>query len=54
MILHEFEQFIPELDKKNLILAPFCGEPSCEDNIKKESTRYCYLLFYYYWNAIDL
>merc|ERR1712071_504088 len=39
MILHEFEQFIPELDKKNLILAPFCGEPSCEDNIKKESTR---------------
>jgi len=39
VILHDFKNFLPELDKKNIILAPFCGEPSCEENIKKESTR---------------
>jgi len=39
VILHDFKDFIPELDRKNVILAPFCGEPSCEENVKKESTR---------------
>ncbi|XP_063220918.1 bifunctional glutamate/proline--tRNA ligase isoform X1 [Bacillus rossius redtenbacheri] len=27
------------LDDKNIILAPFCGEPACEELIKKESAR---------------
>ena len=44
VILHDFKNFIPELDRKNIILAPFCGEPSCEEAIKKESTRYWHLI----------
>ena len=38
-MLENFDNFISELDKKNIILAPFCGDISCEENIKKESTR---------------
>ena len=38
-IIHDFSDFIPALDKKNVILAPFCGDKTCEDKIKKESTR---------------
>jgi hypothetical protein len=37
--IQSFDDFIPALDKKNLILAPFCGEISCEEEIKKKSTR---------------
>lgn len=36
---NEWKTFCTELDKKNLILAPFCGETNCEDNIKADSTR---------------
>lgn len=32
----EFCQF---LDQKNIVLAPFCGEIECEDQIKKDSAR---------------
>jgi bifunctional glutamyl/prolyl-tRNA synthetase len=39
VVIENFDDFIPQLDKKNIILAPFCGEPSCEEKIKKESTR---------------
>lgn len=39
VLVENFSDFIPELDKKNIILAPFCGEGSCEEKIKKESTR---------------
>ena len=39
VVIENFVDFIPELDKKNIILAPFCGDPSCEEKIKKESTR---------------
>ena len=39
VVVTDFKNFIPELDKKNIILAPFCGEGSCEEKIKKESTR---------------
>jgi hypothetical protein len=28
------------LDKKCLLLSPYCGEISCEDAIKKDSARY--------------
>ncbi|KAI4497930.1 hypothetical protein M0802_007046 [Mischocyttarus mexicanus] len=37
--VEEWEQFIVELNKKNLLLSPFCGEISCEDNIKADSAR---------------
>jgi prolyl-tRNA synthetase len=37
--IHSFDEFIPALDNKNLILAPFCGEIACEEEIKKKSTR---------------
>ncbi|KAK4884370.1 hypothetical protein RN001_000641 [Aquatica leii] len=35
----EWAQFTPNLDKKNVILTPFCGDMSCEDKIKADSTR---------------
>ncbi|GJQ78345.1 hypothetical protein Trydic_g22173 [Trypoxylus dichotomus] len=35
----DWSQFSPNLDKKCIILAPFCGSIPCEDNIKKDSTR---------------
>lgn len=35
----DWAQFTPNLDKKNIILAPFCGDSSCEDKIKADSTR---------------
>ncbi|XP_054001719.1 bifunctional glutamate/proline--tRNA ligase [Hylaeus anthracinus] len=31
--------FCSELNKKNILLSPFCGEMSCEDNIKADSAR---------------
>lgn len=37
--LKDWSQFTTNLDKKNLILCPFCGESSCEDKIKNESAR---------------
>ncbi|CAH1112220.1 unnamed protein product [Psylliodes chrysocephalus] len=39
IILTDWSKFGPALDKKNIILAPFCGEISCEDKIKADSTR---------------
>jgi len=35
----EFEDFCNNLDKKKLVLAPFCGDIPCEDEIKKLSAR---------------
>ncbi|XP_015186002.1 PREDICTED: bifunctional glutamate/proline--tRNA ligase isoform X2 [Polistes dominula] len=37
--VEDWSQFIVELNKKNLLLSPFCGEISCEDNIKADSAR---------------
>ncbi|KAK6638550.1 hypothetical protein RUM43_006817 [Polyplax serrata] len=39
VILKDWSQFCSALDGKNIILAPFCEEESCEDNIKKDSAR---------------
>ena len=39
VICHDFEDFCSRLDRKCLIMAPFCGATPCEDRIKKESTR---------------
>ena len=36
----DFDDFCNNLDKKKLVLAPFCGDTSCEDIIKKLSARY--------------
>ncbi|KAH0558106.1 bifunctional glutamate/proline--tRNA ligase isoform X1 [Cotesia glomerata] len=35
----DWSAFCGHLDKKNLILAPFCGRIECEDEIKKDSAR---------------
>ncbi|XP_064460810.1 bifunctional glutamate/proline--tRNA ligase-like [Ornithodoros turicata] len=34
-----WDNFLAKLEEKCLILAPFCGECDCEDNIKKQSAR---------------
>lgn len=39
VLLKDWSQFAVNLDKKNMILAPFCGDTSCEDRIKAESAR---------------
>ncbi|XP_033626756.1 bifunctional glutamate/proline--tRNA ligase-like [Asterias rubens] len=35
----DWDDFCSQLDQKNLIQTPFCGEPDCEDKIKKDSAR---------------
>uniref|UniRef100_T1IPR4 Uncharacterized protein n=1 Tax=Strigamia maritima TaxID=126957 RepID=T1IPR4_STRMM len=39
VVCHEWDKFCSELDKKSILLAPFCGEIQCEDNIKKDSAK---------------
>ncbi|XP_018579674.1 bifunctional glutamate/proline--tRNA ligase [Anoplophora glabripennis] len=39
ILMTDWSQFGPSLDKKNIILAPFCGDNECEDKIKNDSTR---------------
>ncbi|XP_044747370.1 bifunctional glutamate/proline--tRNA ligase isoform X2 [Coccinella septempunctata] len=34
-----WSDFVPNLEKKNLNLVPFCGSEECEDRIKADSTR---------------
>ncbi|XP_063973582.1 bifunctional glutamate/proline--tRNA ligase [Diachasmimorpha longicaudata] len=36
---NNWNEFCKLLDQKNLLLSPFCGEPSCEDQIKADSAR---------------
>jgi len=35
----KFDDFKSELDKKNMILAPFCGAKDCEVNIKNDTKK---------------
>ena len=35
-----WSEFLKNLDKKNIIMAPFCGEKDCEEKIKKDSARF--------------
>ncbi|KAG5315822.1 SYEP ligase, partial [Acromyrmex insinuator] len=35
--IEKWSDFNPELNKKNLLLVPFCGDPACEDKIKEDS-----------------
>ncbi|GAB1869130.1 Bifunctional aminoacyl-tRNA synthetase [Camponotus japonicus] len=37
--VENWSDFGTELNNKNLLLSPFCGEPTCEDNIKTDSAR---------------
>ncbi|XP_050528952.1 bifunctional glutamate/proline--tRNA ligase [Daktulosphaira vitifoliae] len=39
VICKDWSKFCPLLDSKHILLVPFCGRPSCEDSIKKDSTR---------------
>lgn len=39
ILLTDWSQFSSNLDKKNIILAPFCGQSECEDKIKNDSAR---------------
>lgn len=34
-----WQDFLAKLNAKCTLVAPFCGRPSCEDNIKKDSVR---------------
>ncbi|XP_012277238.1 bifunctional glutamate/proline--tRNA ligase [Orussus abietinus] len=36
---NDWNEFCTQLDSKNMILSPFCGEISCEDTIKASSVR---------------
>lgn len=35
----EWSEFLEKLNNKYTLVAPFCGRPACEDNIKKDSVR---------------
>ncbi|KAI3406608.1 hypothetical protein KGF56_000740 [Candida oxycetoniae] len=35
----EWKDFVPTLNKGNVILSPWCGEPDCEDDIKDASAK---------------
>jgi bifunctional glutamyl/prolyl-tRNA synthetase len=38
-VTQDWNEFILKLDQKFIIMAPFCGEISCEDKIKKDSAK---------------
>ncbi|XP_050079284.1 bifunctional glutamate/proline--tRNA ligase [Anopheles maculipalpis] len=38
-VTKQWAEFLQFLEAKNIIMAPFCGEISCEDRIKAESAR---------------
>lgn len=37
--VEKWEDFVPTLNAKNVILSPWCGVPECEDDIKDSSAR---------------
>lgn len=39
VIINEWKDFIPALNQKNIILAPWCGVEECEDDIKNSSSK---------------
>eukprot|EP01137_Pigoraptor_chileana_P007189 Opistho-2@52444 len=38
-IISEWKEFVPALDGKNLVLAPWCEAKACEEEVKKRSTK---------------
>lgn len=41
----KWDDFTSALECKHILLAPFCGDIPCEDNIKNDSARYVVLVF---------
>ena len=39
VVVKDWTGFLKGLDNSCIMLAPFCGEPPCEDAIKKDSAR---------------
>ncbi|CAI4039399.1 hypothetical protein SMKI_08G0620 [Saccharomyces mikatae IFO 1815] len=39
VIVEEWKDFVPALNKKNVILAPWCGVMECEEDIKESSAK---------------
>lgn len=39
VFVHEWKDFVPALNAKNVIVAPWCGDGDCEDDIKDSSAR---------------
>lgn len=39
VIVNEWKDFVPNLNKKNVILAPWCGVMECEEDIKDSSAK---------------
>ena len=39
VVLESWDEFCANLDRKLVIMAPFCGEIPCEDLVKKTSAR---------------
>lgn len=39
VIVDEWKDFVPALNKKNVIVAPWCGDADCEDDIKDSSAK---------------
>lgn len=39
VIVDEWKDFVPNLNKKNVILAPWCGVEECEEDIKDSSAK---------------
>ena len=39
ILVHEWDDFVHQLNKKNVVVAPWCGVPECEDDIKDGSSR---------------
>ena len=44
LVTEAWNEFVSALDRKMIIMAPFCGEIVCEDAIKKNSARYTHWL----------
>ena len=40
VICHKWPECFVHLAAKRLLLIPFCGRPTCEDNIKRDTAKY--------------
>lgn len=39
VLIHDWKDFVPTLNAKNVILSPWCGDADCEDDIKDSSAK---------------
>lgn len=39
VMVHEWKDFVPTLNAKNVIVSPWCGDGDCEDDIKDSSAK---------------